>query len=103
MIRHGISRASGSTRDCNSPVVLQPDCNPRARAALRVAAACFSRSRLTWELGELIGYLLACLAVERGTLGLPGGWIAAYGHLRHPAPIGAPGDTTFIVSRFLGH
>src|SRR5262249_47314643 len=28
--------------------LLQPYCNPRVRAALSVAAACFSRSRLTW-------------------------------------------------------
>src|SRR6266568_3548395 len=52
---------------------------------------------------ELVGYLLAGLAVERGTPGLPGGWITPYGHLRHPAPIRAPCDGPFIVPAFLRH
>src|SRR5262249_11190684 len=71
----------------------------------RELVRCHKRALLlvSERFGELIGDLLPRLAIEGGTLGLSSCWIPANRDWRHPAPIGAPGDTAFVVSPFLSH
>src|SRR6266511_4723044 len=94
-----VERTRANTRTF---IVLQPRIQPCPQGEL-VGRHKRPLLPLCESLGELIGDLLTCFAVEGGALEFPRLGITPNGHLCHPEPILTPCDRTLIVPAFLRH